>query len=206
MWPKRMWMWRCWAPSSAAERFANDAEGHSALAAALQPLGVALVVMEATGGYEARWPARCKRPGCRSRWSTRARRATLPSRWGAWPRPTASTPHAGRVGGRAGAPRRSGALPAPAAQCAAAASGGIGHAPAPAAHDAAARSASGCSWPCRGAPKHRGHDPSHPSATRRRRGQMARPRARALRRTRSVAALHPRHRPDRQRYSDRRAA
>jgi transposase len=36
-----------------AERFANEAEGHAALAAALQPLGVALVVMEATGGYEA---------------------------------------------------------------------------------------------------------------------------------------------------------
>jgi transposase len=36
-----------------AERFANEAEGHSALAAALHPLGVALVVMEATGGYEA---------------------------------------------------------------------------------------------------------------------------------------------------------
>jgi transposase len=35
------------------QRFDNDAEGHSALAAALQPLGVALVVMEATGGYEA---------------------------------------------------------------------------------------------------------------------------------------------------------
>jgi transposase len=36
-----------------AERFANEVEGHSALAAALQPLGVQLVVMEATGGYEA---------------------------------------------------------------------------------------------------------------------------------------------------------
>ena len=36
-----------------AERFANDAEGHTGLVAALQPLGVALVVMEATGGYEA---------------------------------------------------------------------------------------------------------------------------------------------------------
>lgn len=36
-----------------ARRFGNDAEGHSALAAALAPLGVALVVMEATGGYEA---------------------------------------------------------------------------------------------------------------------------------------------------------
>jgi transposase len=36
-----------------AERFGNDAEGHTALVAALQSLGVALVVMEATGGYEA---------------------------------------------------------------------------------------------------------------------------------------------------------
>jgi transposase len=36
-----------------AQRFDNEAEGHSALVAALEPLGVALVVMEATGGYEA---------------------------------------------------------------------------------------------------------------------------------------------------------
>lgn len=36
-----------------AQRFDNEAEAHSALAAALKPLGVALVVMEATGGYEA---------------------------------------------------------------------------------------------------------------------------------------------------------
>lgn len=36
-----------------AQRFDNDAEAHSALAAALKSLGVALVVMEATGGYEA---------------------------------------------------------------------------------------------------------------------------------------------------------
>jgi len=35
------------------QRFDNDEEGHSALIAALQPLGVMLVVMEATGGYEA---------------------------------------------------------------------------------------------------------------------------------------------------------
>lgn len=35
------------------QRFDNEAEAHSALAAALKPLGVALVVMEATGGYEA---------------------------------------------------------------------------------------------------------------------------------------------------------
>jgi transposase len=36
-----------------AQRFDNEAEAHSGLAAALKPLGVALVVMEATGGYEA---------------------------------------------------------------------------------------------------------------------------------------------------------
>lgn len=38
---------------SDVQRFANDAEGHSALGALLQPLDVGLVVMEATGGYEA---------------------------------------------------------------------------------------------------------------------------------------------------------
>jgi transposase len=36
-----------------AQRFDNEAEAHSALAAALKPLDAALVVMEATGGYEA---------------------------------------------------------------------------------------------------------------------------------------------------------
>ena len=34
-------------------QFGNDVEGHSALAAALAPLGVQLVVLEASGGYEA---------------------------------------------------------------------------------------------------------------------------------------------------------
>lgn len=38
---------------SDVQRFANDVDGHSALAAALQSLYVGLVVMEATGGYEA---------------------------------------------------------------------------------------------------------------------------------------------------------
>lgn len=36
-----------------AERFANDSEGHAAVIARLEPLAVELVVMEATGGYEA---------------------------------------------------------------------------------------------------------------------------------------------------------
>lgn len=34
------------------QRFDNDADGHSALVALLHPMGVALVLMEATGGYE----------------------------------------------------------------------------------------------------------------------------------------------------------
>jgi transposase len=37
----------------AVQRFDNEAEAHSVLATALKPLDVALVVMEATGGYEA---------------------------------------------------------------------------------------------------------------------------------------------------------
>ena len=37
----------------ADRQFVNEDEGHLALATMLQPLGVALVVMEATGGYEA---------------------------------------------------------------------------------------------------------------------------------------------------------
>jgi transposase len=36
-----------------ATRYTNDADGHTALVHALAPLDVALVVMEATGGYEA---------------------------------------------------------------------------------------------------------------------------------------------------------
>jgi transposase len=36
-----------------ATRFDNESEGHTALLALLQPLGVQLVAMEATGGYEA---------------------------------------------------------------------------------------------------------------------------------------------------------
>ena len=36
-----------------AERFSNDVDGHTALADALAPLKPQLVVMEATGGYEA---------------------------------------------------------------------------------------------------------------------------------------------------------
>ena len=36
----------------APQRFDNEADGHSAVASALKALGVGLVVMEATGGYE----------------------------------------------------------------------------------------------------------------------------------------------------------
>ena len=36
----------------APQRYGNDCDGHSAVASALSALGVGLVVMEATGGYE----------------------------------------------------------------------------------------------------------------------------------------------------------
>lgn len=39
-------MSQCWAPSAMPSGFDNDTEDHSALAATLQPLGVALVVIE----------------------------------------------------------------------------------------------------------------------------------------------------------------
>jgi transposase len=45
-------------------RYINDVDGHSALAAALQPLGVALVVMEATGGYESALACALQAAGC----------------------------------------------------------------------------------------------------------------------------------------------
>ena len=40
-------------PATAAVRFTHDEAGLSALVAHLQPLAPALVVLEATGGYEA---------------------------------------------------------------------------------------------------------------------------------------------------------
>ena len=42
-----------WAPTAMSSGLPTIADGHSALAAALLPLGASLVVMEATGGYEA---------------------------------------------------------------------------------------------------------------------------------------------------------
>ncbi len=47
-----------------SERFANDSEGHAALSARLEPLGVQLVVMEATGGYEAPLACALQAAGC----------------------------------------------------------------------------------------------------------------------------------------------
>lgn len=49
---------------SLAERFANDSDGHAALIARLEPLAVQLVVMEATGGYEAPLACALQAAGC----------------------------------------------------------------------------------------------------------------------------------------------
>lgn len=41
-----------WYPGGPAQRFANTPAGHAALVAAVQPLAPAVIVLEATGGYE----------------------------------------------------------------------------------------------------------------------------------------------------------
>jgi transposase len=58
-----------------AERFENDTEGHTALLATVQPLGVALVVMKATGGYEAALACALQAAATGERTSPRSRAA-----------------------------------------------------------------------------------------------------------------------------------
>ena len=73
-----------------AERFENDAEGHTALAAALQPLGVALVVMEATGGYEAALACALQAAGLAVAVVNPKQARDFAKSMGVLPRPTAS--------------------------------------------------------------------------------------------------------------------
>ncbi len=72
-------------------RLGNDTEGHSLLIAALQPLPVTLVVMEATGGYEVPLVCALQAAGLAVVWSIPGRPAILPSPWGDRPRPIGST-------------------------------------------------------------------------------------------------------------------
>ena len=78
-------------PSGEAFCVPREGKGMDDLVIRLQGLSVALVVLEATGGFE----ATVRRPppalGCRSVSLTRARSETSPARWAAWPRPTRST-------------------------------------------------------------------------------------------------------------------
>ena len=74
-----------------AQRFDNEAEGHSALAAALAPLGVALVVMEATGGYEAPLACALQATGLAVAVVNPKQARDFAKSMGKWPRPTAST-------------------------------------------------------------------------------------------------------------------
>ena len=125
-------------------------KAHSALAAALQPLGVALVVMEATGGYEAALACALQAAGLPVA-------VVNPRQARDFAKSMGRLAKTDRIDARMlaefaavlVAPRRPGALHPPAGRCAAAGAGGAGHTPAPAADDAAVASASGCSWPCR---------------------------------------------------------
>ena len=53
MWRSRMWTWPCWARRRRRPASATTTQGTGRLIEALSPLAPALVVMEATGGYEA---------------------------------------------------------------------------------------------------------------------------------------------------------
>ena len=83
----------------AARQFANDIDGHSALAAALQPLGVSLVVMEATGGYETALACALQAAGFAVSVVNPKQARDFARAWADWPRPIASTPKRWRTGG-----------------------------------------------------------------------------------------------------------
>ena len=116
-----------------AQRFDNEAEAHSALAAALKPLDVALVVMEATGGYEAALACALQAAGLPvAVVNPRQARDFAKSMGRLAKTDRIDAAHAGRVRRRAGAPRRPGPLHPPAGRRAAAGAGSLGHAQAPA--------------------------------------------------------------------------
>ena len=78
-------------PSGEAFCVPREGKGMDDLVIRLQRLSVALVVLEATGGFEATVAAAWPALDCRSVSLTRARSETSPARWAAWPRPTRST-------------------------------------------------------------------------------------------------------------------
>src|SRR4051812_26272171 len=70
-------------PTGEAFCVPRDAKGLDSLTGRLNDLPVALVVLEATGGFEATVAAALAGAGCRSASSTRARSVTLPGQWAA---------------------------------------------------------------------------------------------------------------------------
>ena len=116
------------------ERFANEAEGHTALAAMLQPLGVALVVMEATGGYEAALACALQAAGLAVAVINPKQGRDFAKSMGRLGKTDRIDAHVGRTGYGAARSCRPGALYTAATGCAAAGIGGAGHPPAAAAH------------------------------------------------------------------------
>ena len=78
-------------PSGEAFCVPREGKGMDDLVIRLQGLSVALVVLEATGGFEATVAAALAGVGLPLVSLTRARSETSPARWAAWPRPTRST-------------------------------------------------------------------------------------------------------------------
>ena len=129
--------------------FTNNEAGHAKLVRWLARKAVALVVLEATGGYEQAAPWRWPLQACPCRCSTRARRATSPVPWAGLPRPIAST--------RACWPSSppcctSGPSASPACQYRAARACGRGSAAAPAGGDAGGRAPAPGRGPCAAKP------------------------------------------------------
>ncbi len=74
-------------PQGEERHLANDAAGIAEIVGWLRALNPDVIVVEATGGYEAPLVAELGVPACRSPWSIRVKYATLPAPPGAWRRP-----------------------------------------------------------------------------------------------------------------------
>ena len=67
---------------------ASDGKGLEILVERLRALDVALIVLEATGGFETTVAAALAALGCHSPWSIPVRSGTSPALWANSPRPT----------------------------------------------------------------------------------------------------------------------
>jgi transposase len=149
-----------------AQRFDNEAEGHSALAAVLQPLGVALVVMEATGGYEAALACALQAAGLPVA-------VVNPKQARDFAKAMGRLAKTDRIDARmlaelaaVLASRRPRALHSTAGRCTATGAGSLGDAPAAVADHVVVRAPAAATGHPVGAPEYRGDDPGHPGPAR----------------------------------------